>query len=271
MRLQRKLKDLILKIPLVGDLVRQRHHFFDHISGAMHHGRSETRSNSGYCHCCRRETTFQINGDWLRDQYICLNCYSIPRQRHIQYVLDQYFQSWETKSVHESSPSNDLISRYCSDYSSSQYFNEVEAGSLVNGVRCENLEALTFPDNAFELFITQDVFEHIFNPDRAAKEIMRVLKPGGAHVFTVPVYKQLANSVPRATLTGLGIEYLMDAVYHGNPVGDGKSLVTWDYGSDFEGMINKWSNASTTTYLTRDRSLGLDGEHLEVFVTRKIS
>ncbi|MNJ47366.1 hypothetical protein D3C77_425230 [compost metagenome] len=223
----------------------------------------------GYCHCCRQETDFEILGDWLRDQYLCVNCSSIPRQRHIQYVMDKYFSGWGLGSIHESSPSNDFISRYCERYSSSQYFEGVKFGELVGGVRCENLEALTFNDDSFDLFITQDVFEHIFNPELAAKEIMRVLKPGGAHIFTAPKHKHVSLSYPRARLAGANIEYMVEPEYHGNPIGDGRALVTWDYGDDFESLIGRWSDSSTTTYLTRDRLLGLDGEYLEVFVIRK--
>jgi hypothetical protein len=132
------------------------------------------------------------------------------------------------------------------------------------------LESLTFEDNTFDLFITQDVFEHIFNPNLAAQEIMRVLKPGGVHVFTAPKHKGLSKSHPRALLEDGKIKYLMEESYHGNPVGDGRALVTWDYGDDFEHLIFNWTKAATTTYVTRDRELGIDGEYLEVFVTRKI-
>lgn len=226
--------------------------------------------NSGYCHCCRSNTVFQSDEAWLRDHYRCRKCHSIPRQRHVQYVLDRYFAGWEKLHIHESSPSNDLIRRYCASYSQSQFFSDTEWGMKKNGVRCENLEQLTFASNTFDIFITQDVFEHVFNPDMAAREIMRVLKPGGVHLFTAPKHQHVKKSFPRARMTENGIEYLLEQQYHGNPVGDGRSLVTWDYGDDFEGLIFEWSNCPTTTYVTRDRTLGLDGEYLEVFVTRKI-
>lgn len=225
--------------------------------------------NLGYCHCCRQNTNFKITGDWLRDQYLCVICGSIPRQRHIQHILDRCFSGWEGTAVHESSPSNTLISRYCDDYSSSQYFSGIKSGDFFDGVRCENLEALTFEDGTFDLFITQDVFEHIFNPDRAAKEIMRVLKPGGAHVFTAPKHKGISKSYQRAKLVGAEVEHIHEPSYHGNPIGDGRALVTWDYGDDFEFLVNEWSGSFTVTYITRDRALGLDGEYLEVFVTYK--
>lgn len=226
--------------------------------------------NGGYCHCCRRDTIFESYEAWLRDHFRCKKCRSIPRQRHVQYILDRYFAGWEGLHIHESSPSNDLIRRHCAFYTQSQFFSDTDWGMEKNGVRCENLEQLTFANNTFDIFITQDVFEHVLDPEKAAREIMRVLKPGGAHVFTAPKHRHVKKSYPRARLAENGIEHLLEQQYHGNPVGDGRSLVTWDYGDDFEGLVFEWSNYPTTTYVTRDRNLGLDGEYLEVFVTRKI-
>lgn len=228
------------------------------------------KDNLGYCHCCRADSIFEIRGDWLRDNYICANCHSIPRQRHIQHILDKHFPGWDDMEIHESSPSNNFISKYCISYTSSQYFDGVAQGSQHKGVRCENLEDLTFDDESFDIFITQDVLEHLFNPDKAVKEIMRVLKPGGTHIFTAPKNKNLRLSSPRARLENGKAIYLKEKEYHGNPVGDGKSLVTWDYGDDFEVLMSNWCPFPTATYITRDRNLGLDGEYLEVFVTRKL-
>jgi SAM-dependent methyltransferase len=195
----------------------------------------ENTNNNGYCHCCRTKTTFVIKGPWLRDQYLCLNCHSIPRQRALSYILDRHIHDWESYTIHESSPSNDFIKRYCKAYSSSQYFQDINPGEEKDGIKCENLENLTFADSTFDIFITQDVFEHIFNPDIASKEIMRVLKPGGIHLFTTPKNHTIKKSYPRAKLNQNGtIEHLYEEQYHGNPIGDGRSLVTWDYGNDFE-------------------------------------
>jgi len=257
----------------INELSRERCRLLEEVSSItsenMHLQKLLDEKNIGYCHCCRQQTAFIIEGSWLRDQYLCTNCFSIPRQRHIQYILDTHIRGWDSLQIHESSPSNDLISRHCRYYSFSQYFESEEKGAVIDGIRSENLESLTFPDGSFDLFITQDVFEHIFSPHLAAKEIMRVLKPGGAHVFTVPKERYLPASRPRARLVNSEIEYLDDPVYHGSPVGDGKALVTWEYGDDFEALIGRWSGGVTTTYATRDRSLGIDGEYIEVFVTRK--
>lgn len=98
---------------------------------------------------------------------------------------------------------------------------------------------------------------------------MRVLKPGGVHVFTAPKHNHLLLSERRASLQDGVTSFLKEPMYHGNPIGDGRSLVTWDYGQDFENLLFKWTQCPTTTYVTRDDSLGLKGEHLEVFVMKK--
>lgn len=69
-------------------------------------------------------------------------------------------------------------------YVCSEYLPEVPRGMTHRGVRCEDLMALTFASNRFDLVITQDVVEHVADPDTAFREIRRVLRPGGHHVFT---------------------------------------------------------------------------------------
>ena len=225
--------------------------------------------NAGWCPVCRADATFRITGPWLRDEYVCEGCGSIPRQRHLQLVLDAAFPGWDELEIHESSPSNDYLARRCARYGASQYLPDVPAGTELDGVRCENLEALSFGDASLDLFVTQDVLEHVLRPDVAAREVMRVLRPGGAHVFTVPKHRGLRRSRPRVEVVDGAARPLMDEVYHGNPVGDGRVLVTWDYGDDFESLLAGWCGAPTATFVTRDRRLGIDGEFIEVFVTRK--
>ena len=65
------------------------------------------------------------------------------------------------------------------------------------------------------------------------------------------------------------IEYHQKAVYHGNPIDGEGSLVTFDWGLDFTDFIFKHSGMTTIIYLEIDRKKGLDGEFLEVFISRK--
>ena len=227
------------------------------------------RGNLSFCPICEIATSYTIHGPWLRDQFVCDECGSIPRQRAIQLVLARLTGFDDSLEIHESRPSNNFIEKKFPKYSSSQYFEGKRSGEVVSGTRCENLEKLSFRSNSFDVFVTQDVFEHVFSPDRAAKEIARVLRPGGFHIFTAPKHLKLVETRTRAISTRRGIKHLLPAEYHGNPVGDGRSLVTWDYGQDFEQLYSRWSSCNLTTFIHSDFDQGLAGEYLEVFVAHK--
>jgi SAM-dependent methyltransferase len=230
------------------------------------------KHNSGYCNICEQDTVFFEYDSWLRDYYKCPKCGSIPRNRALINAINTFYPEWEKLKIHESSPGgpvSDFLDKKAADYSSSHFYPNVERGQYNGRFRSEDLTNLTFEGNLFDLFISSDVFEHVFNPDLAFKEIARVLKPGGAHIFTMPWYPSLSQSRKRAVLNGQEIELTMEPVYHGNPIDENGSLVTMDWGIDFCDFIFKSSGLVTTIYLKKDRTLGLDAEFLEVFISRK--
>lgn len=227
--------------------------------------------NKGYCPICMRNSVFLAPNAWLRDGYLCVQCASLPRQRAIVQVLNYVAPSWRGWTIHESSPALHFFAEQCKKYSFSFYFEGVGPGEFKEDLRCENLECLTFAPNTFDLFITQDVMEHVFDPARACAEVMRVLKPGGLHLFTTPKHKHLLKSRRRAEIIDGKVNHLLPPEYHGNPIGDGTSLVTWDFGADFDDLIEEWSGYKVSVFVIRDRNLGIDGEYLEVFVVRRDS
>jgi hypothetical protein len=158
----------------------------------------------GFCTVCNHNTIFYSNEDWLRDHYRCMICNSTPRERAIFNVLNKECYDWRNKNIHESSPSNNYFEICAKNYSKSQFYPENKLGSLINGVRNENLEQLTFNDNTFDIFISLDVLEHVFNPDLALKEMLRVTKPGGIVIFTTPIHKNFDKSIKRAELLSDG-------------------------------------------------------------------
>jgi SAM-dependent methyltransferase len=118
------------------------------------------------------------------------------------------------------------------NYEVSEYFDDKPYGSYVNDIRNENLERLTFPNNRFDVVINSDVLEHVGNLKQALSEIKRVLKPGGFHVFTIPVDYELPRTVERAKITDGKVEYLMEPVMHGDSIRREGVLAFRDFGSD---------------------------------------
>lgn len=58
-------------------------------------------------------------------------------------------------------------------------------------VYCTSVSELPFPDKEFDLVFCLDVLEHIPDEKQALKELIRVVRPGGIMVFTVPAFTWL--------------------------------------------------------------------------------
>jgi len=189
-------------------------------------------------------------------------------------TIETYFPKWRSLTIHESSPGNrgasKRLSQEVSQYIRSQYFPDQKPGSIVGEFRCENLEALTFADESIDLHVTQDVIEHVFHPSKVFNEIARTLKPGGAHIFTVPIVNKYKPSKLRARLSDDGqISHLEPPVYHGNPISDQGSLVTIDWGFDICRHIFESCGLFTHLVYIDDLSKGIRAEYIEVLITVK--
>jgi SAM-dependent methyltransferase len=108
-----------------------------------------------------------------------------------------------------------------------------EFGSTSPNVPSEDLLALSYADASFDLVVTSDTLEHVPEIDTALRETLRVLKPGGTHVFSVPVVWDRPTR-QRAVMNDGEITHLLPPSYHGQPA-EGKSdyLVFYEFGADF--------------------------------------
>lgn len=101
----------------------------------------------------------------------------------------------------------------------------------------EDVQALTWPDGSYDLVLTSETLEHVPDLNGALREIRRVLRPGGRHVFTVPVDTRLETTRSRAAL----------APQHHGRGGGPFALVTrkadllahWDIGRDMPRLLGE--------------------------------
>jgi SAM-dependent methyltransferase len=224
--------------------------------------------NKGYCPTCSSHVTFYSTDAWLRDHYACSHCGSIPRDRALMTVIETYFPNWKNLTIHESSPvkrgASMRLLHECKGYTSSQYFPGVKSGEYQEKVLCENLESLSFSADSIDLHITQDVMEHVFHPAVAFREIARTLKPGGAHIFTVPLVNKNNPTKIRSKLVDGQIKYLEPPVYHAE-----NTLVTFDWGFDICQYIFDACGLFTHIVTIDDLSKGIRAEFIEVLITIK--
>lgn len=111
------------------------------------------------------------------------------------------------------------------------FYESLEArGSLrPDGTVCQDITALTFANESFDLIVSSDVLEHVPSLGDAFRESQRVLRPGRAHLFTVP---PRLKTKKRAELVRGEILHLEPPEYHRDPLSPEGILAFWDLGPD---------------------------------------
>jgi SAM-dependent methyltransferase len=139
-----------------------------------------------------------------------------------------------------------------------------EYGGNVPGVPSEDLSRLSYGDSSFDFVLTSDTLEHVPHIDTALGEIRRVLKPGGYHIFTVPVLMDRPATRRRATLSGGELVHHLPPSYHGAPqTGQADFLVFNEFGADFVGTCER---AGFDVRLERSER----NQSLVVFIARRV-
>jgi len=233
---------------------------------------ANTFSVGGYCLPCKKKTEFIVDGQFggevkngilypnWRERMECKYCRMNNRQRLIAglimqkaknkklqiYFMEQVTPIYQWAQKHLGSSHRIVGSEYLG--------YECQCGEIINGIRHENIENLSFRDNEFDLIISNDVFEHVPNPELAFKECSRVLKPRGEMLATIPFYDNHDYSIKRAIIENNKIKQLLEPQFHGNPLSEKGSLVFNDFGWDL----------LTTMVLS-----GFKKANIEVFLSRK--
>lgn len=237
-----------------------------------------TRKNV-VCHICGSKSAFRSpEGVSLREA-TCPECGATQRASDVAGVIIHTFLKDDTlplSKTHSSLASLNIYEAQSTgiiheclknlpNYLCSEYFDDVKTGKLhQNGILCEDLQKLTFSDSSFDLIITQDVFEHIQEPEKAFAEIQRVLKPGGYHIFTIP-YHEGKTTLRRIIIEDGKKIHKYPPVYHGDPLRQEGALVFTDFGSDLNAIVEKlgfsleiiacaiWYSPSEIPYITDEK------------------
>ena len=114
----------------------------------------------------------------------------------------------------------------------SEYFTDTATGTVRDGVRCEDVQRLTYADASFDVITHTEVLEHVPDDSRALVELRRVLRPGGVMLFTVPLHDGV-RTIERARLLDGRVTHLRPPAYHRDPLRSGAGILAFrDYGTD---------------------------------------
>jgi SAM-dependent methyltransferase len=210
----------------------------------------------GYCKVCDSPTTFLVDKlygaqetsqGWLpnwRERLVCTHCQLNNRQRAMLQAIKEAMATRQAKgqmvslyAMEQITPLFNWLSQHLENVTGSEYLGENLAGGtlidgIIEGMRHENVEALSFADQCFDIITSNDVLEHVNLPEQAIAESYRVLKPGGEIFLSVPFFLHAKQTVRRAQLVNGQIEQLLPPMYHGNPLSEEGSLVFHDFGWD---------------------------------------
>lgn len=221
----------------------------------------------------------------LRESYACPSCRFTLRWRDQAGVIVDEFGRGQALSINEMVQRGLLrdVSIYepalrgpfvarlkgLPQYTQSYFRPDVPLGQpAADGVRNEDLTRLTFEDDSFDLILTSDVMEHLPGIELAFAETLRVLRPGGVHVFTIPNdFPFPDRTEPRVRIVNGTEEHIKPARYHNS--GDGsKCLVYTDYGADLTDLVHSLGGRLAVVR----RSIGQPPAHTNAtFVLRKIA
>jgi len=215
----------------------------------------------GVCPICGNRAIFLARKESLRGPYpaslrescLCERCKATSRNRAVAVAALRVLEKQFRLSVSSLAELVDVVNsngldisfyeagahgpiynvlKQMNKYTCSEFLPGIPPGNKKDGIRCENLERLTFSSGTFDFVISQDVFEHIRDVDKAWAEVNRVLKPGGWHIFTVPLHGK--PTISRIAISALGQEHdrhIMPTHYHGDPLRSEGALVYTDFGT----------------------------------------
>lgn len=235
---------------------------------------------TGACTVCGMRGEFLPFTENLRESGHCSRCRSSNRTRQMAWMLrhelglsmsgrlvvPDTLDVYNTESNGALHAFLKLHPRYvCSEY----WGDKSEHGATVDGVRNEDLQALSFGDESFDVVLSSDVFEHVPYPYQAHREVFRVLKPGGRHIFTVPYSEAGLRDDVRASIVDDNIVYHAEALYHGDPVRPDEGILVWNiFGLE---MLVRLGEIGFHVELWRlhEPRYGIVGPGADVFVARK--
>ncbi|ELS05436.1 methylase involved in ubiquinone/menaquinone biosynthesis [Xenococcus sp. PCC 7305] len=241
---------------------------------------------NGYCHVCDSFSHFKIDcsrgrnvndlkiPNW-REGLACVKCRLNNRKRGSLHIFFRECSPSQESKIYLTEQKSPLYKHVAQKFPltcGSEYLGEkIAYGTMTkDGIRNESLTGLSFENNKFDYILSFDVLEHIPNYIQAFKECLRVLKPKGKLVFSVPFNINSPSNIIRAKVDHEGnIIHLKPAQYHGDPMSKDGVLCFQDFGWQMLDEIREVGFSCVEAIIYRSRFYGYLGNSHTVFVAQK--
>lgn len=185
------------------------------------------------CPFCGPSVLLRLRDDELGIR--CVRCAASGVHLALGWTLREAIGDLRVVDACELSARGPLVAHLCRHARSvalSEYFEGREPGTILAGVRCEDVQRLTYADASFDLITHTEVLEHVPDDASAFAELRRVLRPGGQMVFSVPLHDR-EHTLERARLSDGEIIHLEAPAYHLDPIREHAGILAFrDYGRD---------------------------------------
>ena len=202
------------------------------------------------CPFCGTSIFVRINRDETGVR--CLRCAASAVHSAMGWALRDQHLDLATTDACEFSARGPLVAylhRHVRSLKVSEFFANSPFGAMRDGVRCEDMQRLSYADASFDLITHTEVLEHVPDDTLALAELHRVLRPGARLLFTVPLFDS-DTTVERAYLRDGVIEHLLFPSYHRDPLRGGEGILAFrDYGRDILARLQAAGFAAPSLYV----------------------
>lgn len=159
----------------------------------------------------------------------CLGCRANATNLSLIPVIKQHCRSHLVTAAWEMSTYGatlDYLKRHVAQVYESEYFEGKQPGEIVDNVRNEDVQNTSFADASLDLITSNQVFEHVPDDLMGFAECFRILKPGGALLFTVPLHG-IQDTRRLAALQNGGIVHYTEPEYHDSRATGPNTILTF--------------------------------------------
>lgn len=147
-----------------------------------------------------------------RERLVCPNCGCNNRQRFVVHkVFENYKSGMKVLLYEQTTQVYHMIQRDIPDVTGFEYAGvNVQEQTENEEIHFEDVCRLGYPDETFDIIVSNDVFSRADDYERAFQEAYRVLKPEGKMIFTVPFNGNSQENVKNTEIVVFGWDMLGD-------------------------------------------------------------